>query len=102
VDPWFFPGGRDMAEKAAGRARFSLAVGRTKAGKKVLKMAGNFGRYLLCGLVLATAIPQWQIGAQVPASKEGVFPGNLLEGTERFDVALTLQADLRGNYGPCG
>jgi len=52
--------------------------------------------------LLATAIPQWQIGAQVPASKEDVFPGNLLEGTERFDVALTLQADLRGNYGPCG
>jgi hypothetical protein len=91
-----------MREKPAGTARVSLTVWRTKAGKKVLKMAGNFGRYLLCGLLLATAIPHWQIGAQVPASKEGVFPGDLLEGTERFDVALTLQGDLRGNYGPCG
>jgi hypothetical protein len=30
------------------------------------------------------------------------FPEKLLEGAPDFDLAIFLQGDLRGNYGPCG
>jgi hypothetical protein len=65
-------------------------------------MAIDFYRIIRLGLLLAASIAPNQSGAQVPASKGGTFPEKLLEGTAHFDLALSLQADLRGNYGPCG
>ena len=65
-------------------------------------MPGDFGRFLLCGLLLGSPVPQSRVGAQTPVSGADAFPEKLLDGTARFDVALTLQGDLRGNYGPCG
>ncbi len=34
-----------------------------------------------------------------PAS---IFPDSYLEGVAEFDLAIDLQGDLRGNFGPCG
>ena len=30
------------------------------------------------------------------------FPDSLLEGNPNFNLAIMLQGDLRGNFGPCG
>jgi hypothetical protein len=39
---------------------------------------------------------------QTPAGKPGSFPDSLLAGVPKFDLAILLQGDLRGNFGPCG
>lgn len=31
-----------------------------------------------------------------------VFPAALLDGDPNFDLAIHLQGDIRGNFGPCG
>ena len=67
-----------------------------------LKMVVDLCRILLCGLLLAASVPRYQLGAQSPVSTERAFPEKLLEGTSTFDLAVSLQGDLRGNYGPCG
>jgi hypothetical protein len=30
------------------------------------------------------------------------FPAQLLEGAEKFNLAIDVFGDLRGNFGPCG
>ena len=39
---------------------------------------------------------------QSPELVPGVFPEALLDGMARFDLAISYQGDLRGNFGPCG
>jgi hypothetical protein len=70
--------------------------------RRDLKIAITIFATLCCGLLPAPSMPVRQPGAQVPTSKAGAFPEKLLEGTSHFDLALSLQGDLRGNYGPCG
>jgi hypothetical protein len=65
-------------------------------------MATAFCNIFWCGLLLVAIVPANEAGAQVPASGTGAFPEKLLEGTAHFDLALSLQGDLRGNFGPCG
>jgi hypothetical protein len=67
-----------------------------------LKTKGEMGRFLLCALLLTASVASGQVRAQGQAPESGTFPEELLEGTASFDVALTVQGDLRGNYGPCG
>jgi hypothetical protein len=46
-------------------------------------------------------IAAFQAGpAPVPAPAD--VPEALLNGDPNFNLALLIQADLRGNYGPCG
>jgi len=70
--------------------------------EKRLRAKGRTGRFLACGLLLAASVASGQGGAQGQAPDPGTFPEKLLEGTPGFEVALTVQGDLRGNYGPCG
>lgn len=65
------------------------------------KMVFDFFK-ILCGALLAAGMFPNQVSAQMPGSKVGSFPERLLDATDHFDLALTLQGDLRGNYGPCG
>ncbi len=66
------------------------------------KVAADLCRIVCCGLLLVVGIASSLLKAQAPAARRGAFPDKLLEGTGDFDLALTLQGDLRGNYGPCG
>ncbi len=66
------------------------------------KMAADLCRIVCCGLLLVAGTATSRLDAQAPGAKGGVFPDRFLEGTGDFDLALTLQGDLRGNYGPCG
>lgn len=52
-----------------------------------------FAAGFLCGYGFA---PQ-QVAP--PATR---FPASLLEGNPSFNLAIMLQGDLRGNFGPCG
>lgn len=67
-----------------------------------LKTEGQMGRFLLCALLLTASVASGQVPVQGQAPQSGTFPAELLEGTASFDVAVTVQGDLRGNYGPCG
>jgi hypothetical protein len=60
------------------------------------------GRFLLCALLLTVSVASGQVAVQGQAPESGSFPAELLEGTASFDVALTVQGDVRGNFGPCG
>lgn len=66
------------------------------------KAAVDSCRILLCVFLLAAGVLRGQLPAQVPPPATGRVQAKLLEGTPRFDLALSLQGDLRGNYGPCG
>jgi hypothetical protein len=60
------------------------------------------GRFLLCALLLTVSVASGQVAVQGQAPESGSLPAGLLEGTASFDVALTVQGDVRGNFGPCG
>lgn len=54
--------------------------------------------FLLAGAFICSAgHPQQQTAP--PAAK---FSESLLEGNPNFNLAILLQGDLRGNFGPCG
>lgn len=67
-----------------------------------MRIYGSASRLFVCGLVLAGAFSQGRSYEQTPHADLRTFPEKILEGTDRFDVALTVQGDLRGNFGPCG
>ena len=56
---------------------------------------------LLAATVPLCAYPPSSAG-QAEARAATGFPENLLGGNPDFDFAISLQADERGNFGPCG
>ena len=54
--------------------------------------------FLICWLLLA--LTPSLAPAQSPAPP--AFPEALLEGMSKFNLAILLQGDIRGNFGPCG
>jgi hypothetical protein len=95
---------RGAAIHAAGRQGWYLVpwhLLKSDANER-LKTKGEMDRFLLCALLLTASVASGQVRAQGQAPVSGTFPAELLEGTASFDVALTVQGDLRGNYGPCG
>jgi hypothetical protein len=54
---------------------------------------------LLGAVALGNLVFAWQASAASAASS---FPEKLLEGTPEFNLAILLQSDARGNFGPCG
>jgi len=57
-------------------------------------------RPLYALLVLAAAAPV--VSSQSQPEPGTAFPAALLEGSSKFNFAVFYQADLRGNFGPCG
>jgi hypothetical protein len=61
-------------------------------------------------IVLCLALASWVVpitsagfqGSLAPAPAPTEVPEELLDGNPNFNLALLIQADLRGNYGPCG
>jgi hypothetical protein len=51
-------------------------------------------------LLIPLVIIEAGLGEQLPAG--GSFPEKLLGDASPFHVALFLQGDIRGNFGPCG
>ena len=43
-----------------------------------------------------------QSSGQAAAAPATIFPDKLLEGMKNFNMAILLQGDIRGNFGPCG
>jgi len=39
---------------------------------------------------------------QNPPAPATSFPDALLDGMSTFNLAILLQGDIRGNFGPCG
>ncbi len=56
---------------------------------------------LLAATVPFCAYPPSSAG-QAEATTATVFPEKLLGGNPDFGFAVSLQADERGNFGPCG
>jgi hypothetical protein len=61
-----------------------------------------------CLLLLLSCLPLClaQSGRPAPGDAQGTvaadFPKELLQGSEKFTLAIDVHADIRGNYGPCG
>jgi hypothetical protein len=51
-------------------------------------------------LLIPLVMMEAGLGGQLPAG--GSFPEKLLGETSPFHVALFLQGDIRGSFGPCG
>jgi hypothetical protein len=49
-----------------------------------------------------TSIPAPAGSGQGKEVLRPVFPAALLDGDPHFDLAIHLQGDIRGNFGPCG
>ncbi len=56
---------------------------------------------LLASMSLVCAYPAVRAGQNQETAATGV-PESLLGGNPDFDLAISLQADERGNFGPCG
>jgi hypothetical protein len=57
---------------------------------------------LLAGLFAAPGFPREPQAKAPPPAAAATFPDAYLAGTADFNLALQIQGDLRGNYGPCG
>ncbi len=66
--------------------------------------ARAFGLWLHCFalLLLFQAPALAQSSGQAAVTPATIFPDKLLEGMKNFNMAILLQADIRGNFGPCG
>jgi hypothetical protein len=66
--------------------------------------ATAFGLWLCCFalLLLFQAPAMAQSSGQTSVTLATTFPDKLLEGMKNFNMAILLQGDIRGNFGPCG
>jgi hypothetical protein len=67
----------------------------------------NEFKTLILMLIVLVGVPAVPGGTQnaghaPPPAPAQTFPESYLEGTADFNLALQIQGDLRGNYGPCG
>lgn len=57
---------------------------------------------LLICLMAGCVVYDSGYAGQQRAAAGAEFPESLLEGSPSFNLAILLQGDLRGNFGPCG
>jgi len=63
---------------------------------------GSLCSLCLCVVIISLLHFGYGFAVQQTTPQGTQFPDGLLEGNPNFNLAIMLQGDLRGNFGPCG